>query len=369
MNMRATYVCPVNGLANLGPPDPRALSRASQGAIAFGINCLTIPILEESLAFPVKPRMEFLDGLIQALDTVQENKVKVVLKPLAGFVLDLNWRTKDLVRTPSWAGKKQVFVEGKVRLLSPLEWWVDPPLIQRRIGALRELVSAVAGHPALAGWLLLDRELDWTRPESQAADFVFRSLVAEIRDRDEGGMIGLGLGWEELKDPDLISVLASGADLLVLDGQGGEGAAEEMYRAAFFATLARWIWEKPVEAVMGRALSGQGIGEKDLEAAGVLPGWLGAGEKPGGVSWFNLADPGPEKTQEPPWSIHPDHARCGLLNSAAEPKESLVALMEAFGTAQAARPDLGFLDISPDEYIRLPEMHLQRLWDHFRESV
>lgn len=375
--MRATYVCPVNGLADLAGPDPRALARGCQGSASISINTFVIPILEESLILPVKPRIEFLDRLIQALETAHDNNTGVVLKPLAGPVLDLDWKTRDLVRPPNWSGKKQVFMEGKVRLLSPMDWWSDPSLVKRRITSLRELVSAVAGHPAIQGWLLLDRELDWSRPDEQAAEFVFRSLMAEIREHNESAPIALGISWEEIRRPELVSALALVADSLSIDihgfqGNGREksgGLALELLGGAFIATLAKWIWPRPVETIVGRALGREEINDQVLEAAQALARVLEARPKTGTLSWFNLVDPSPEKALEPPWNLSPGLSRSGLLNHRAEPKEKLIPLLDALKTSGLSEWEPGFLDISQDEYVDQPKMHLSRLWDHFLESL
>ena len=174
MQISATYVCPVKGLANLEPPDAARLHQAAGVAKDLGVARVLIPVLEESLIQPTRFTVGFLDGLIQALNRIDEAGIKAWFIAPAQKVLGLDWVPPYLVRAVRDPAASRVFVGGKVRILRPIDWWTDPAVIQRRIRALAEMVNAVHGHPALTGWLLLDRALEWARPEPQAAHDALR---------------------------------------------------------------------------------------------------------------------------------------------------------------------------------------------------
>ena len=375
MNQTAKYICPVRGLVDLSAPDPEALGRAARIASSLGLTSLLVPVLEESLTRSPRQSMEFLDRFILALDAAGEGGVGVILNPLAQLVLDLDWTAKEMVRPPSWEGRKQVFVQGKVRYLQPLDWWTDPALISRRIRTLREFVSATAGHPAIAGWSVLDRALDWVRPEPGAAELVLRSFVAEIRTRDEQTGISLDLGWPELARPDLVAALCPEVDLLRVDTLGFEkearqapqGLSGEMLAAAFLRTMTLWLWEKPAEPVVGRLFGEVVPDDETFEAARVLAGQTGPLDGPAGLCWFNLIDPSPERALEPPWVLFPRHHRTGLLDRGGEPKEAAEPLVKALNSGAGSLIKDDFIDLSRDEYRNDPATHLSRLWDHFRE--
>ena len=379
MNQTAKYYCPVRGLVDLSAPDPEALGRACGTASSLGLDSILIPVLEEALESPPRQRIGFLDQFIQALDAAGEGGLGVILNPLAQRVLDLEWTAKDMVRPPSWAGKKQVFVQGKVRFLQPLNWWADPSLISRRIRTLRELVNAVAGHPAISGWSLLDRALDWVRPEPGAAELVLRTFVSEIRTRDEQTMISLDLGWQELTRSDLVSTLGPEVDLLRLDaprealafGKDAEpaplGLAGEMLLAAYLTAMAKWLWNRPVEPLLGRLLDRAELEDQTFEAARILAGQAGSGGLSGGVCWFSLVDPSPEKAVEPPWALSPGLHRTGLLDWGYEPRSQAEPLIKTLDSGSGSAGTNDFIDLSPDEYRNDPETHLTRLWNHFRE--
>ena len=376
MDVSAGYFCPVRGLAGLEPPEPVHLGRAAGLARELGLSSLTLPILEESLIGSGRARVTFLDGLISALDQADEQGVGIVLSPLAGRILGLSWSARDLVRPKSWAQGVRTFVEGKVRVLRPLDWWTDPALIQRRLGSLREAVSALAGHPAVKGWLILDRAWPGGRPSPHQADLVVKSFVAEIRERDEVSPVELGAGWPELLAPELMRGLADSVDGIKIAGpeESGEGdwsipdLAHELRLAVFLGALGQWLWETDVTVEAGW----QGFGRQEPEEIARAGTRLAAQETGGralaGLGLVSLVDPGPVRALEPPWGLRPGLERLAALDRELEPKVWLEPLLKALEAQKPKSGSDGFIDLAPDEYLADPGAHLKRLWSHFQEA-
>jgi hypothetical protein len=372
MIVSATYVCPVRGLAALLPPEPECLLRACRTAKELAINRLVLPVLEEALVQTARSQVKYLDGLVEGLDRIADSDLTCRLIAPASRVLGLDWAPPYLVGASRSPKAPQVFVDGDVRRLRPLDWWTDPSLVQRRLRSFRELVSAVGGHPALAGWVVLDRAMDRVRPEPEAADFILRSFVAEIRERHEGGEIHLGLGWGELLAPELAQGLVKLADGIHMSGldRGLPGISEpasleeEALLAGYLSSLSYWLFRKPLELEIGWGLL-HGLG--DPEAVQENLSRL-ATEEISGVHWVSLVDPQPAIRKDPPWVLRQGLDQTGLLDLRLDPKEHSEAWLTILRSSETRKMDLEFIDIGEDEYLSDPRMHLPRLWQHYRHS-
>jgi hypothetical protein len=372
MLISATYICPIRGLVGLEPPEPVRLGQAAKVARGIGVERLMLPVLEEALLGTKRAKLGFLDGLIEALDQIGEAKLTAWLIAPAQRVLGLDWVAPHLVRAVRDPKFEPVFVDGHLRNLSPFDWWADPSLIQKRIKIFRELVAAISGHSALTGWLILDRALEWSRPELEIADWVLKSYLAEIRERDGNGCICLGLGWSELLEPEIAQELTGQVDGVRLSGcerrpQGlekSDGLSGELVLVAYLATIARWLFGRPTEVEIGwGVLDNAGDPEKTLEACKRL-----AGQGLTGAGWLSLIDPEPGLYTYPPWVLRPGLDRTGLLDRVLEPKEHAETWLKAIRSSELRNRIDNFIDISPEEFRADPEAHLPRLWNHFRES-
>jgi hypothetical protein len=372
MMISATYICPVRGLAGLEPPEPARLRQAARVAKGLGLERLMVPVLEESLMGTSRDKVGFLDGLIQALDKIAEAGLPVWLIAPAQKVLDLNWAPPDLVKANRDPNADPVFVDGRVRNLRSFDWWEDPSVIQKRIRAFHELVDAVSGHPALTGWLILDRALEWSRPDLEQADLVLKAFMAEIRERDETGTIFLGLGWPELLDPEMAQVLARQVDGVYISG--GErkppgitaraGLAGELELASYLGTMARWLLERPTEIEIGWGmLDNANEHEETAEGFKRL-----AGQGVAGTNWISLIDPELPLHSHPPWVLRSGLERIGLLNQGMEPKEQVETWLENIESIEPSDDVYDFIDIGKQEYLDDPHTHLRRVWNHFWES-
>jgi len=370
MILSAAHICPRRGLIGLQPPEADLLSRAGSVADSLGLGRLYVPLLEESLSGPTPERIRFIDGLISALDGLERTGLGVWLIPLANRVLGLDWLAAHLVKAQVSPLVRPSFFQRRLRQHRALDWWSDPPLIAKRIKMFQEVCAALSGHPAVSGWLLLDQAWEIVRPEPAAADLVLRSLIGEIRERDEQAQVGLGLGWRELLEPGLVSGLAGLVDRLRLAGlekrpnglEASEGLAGDLMLAAYFGALAGWLWERPIEVEVGwRPLAKGPAREEALERAALK---LGAQDLEG-LCWLSLTDPEPARAEEPPWSLRPGLDRSGLLDSALEPREGTEELLEALKRGAPDEQARGFIDLGPEEYLSAPAAHLARLWEHF----
>jgi len=372
MEIGATYICPKTGLAGLSPPDPDTLSRAASVARGLGLQRLFLPIIEEALVGERRQKVRFIDGVIAALDRLDDARLLARLVLPAQKVLGCDWVPPYLVRPGQGPGTRDLFMAGKLRTLRPYDWWTDGWIVEKRIRAFGEFLGAVGGHPAIGGWLIMDRALEWVMPPSGTADLLLKSHLAEIRERDESGDVCMGLGWESLLDSEgTVMALAAQVDRLRIAGLERPPVwvinplrlSEEIGVMAYLGGLCQWLFERPVHVELGWGLLGPA---EDPEAV-VEAGRAITKQELAGVNWLSLADPKPLLRNEPPWGQKPGLEKAGLLDWGLEPKRGARIWMAEMFKEEPGRgmPDL--VDVSREEYLEAPETHLPRLWDHFRQ--
>jgi hypothetical protein len=373
MYVSADYLCPARGPATLDPPSPDRLLKAARAARDLGVEVIQVPVLEESLSGSTRARIRFLDGLIVALDQIAEAGLASWLIAPASKVMGVHWAPPYLLKGYMDPQAAPVFVDGSLRRLRFIDWWADPPLISKRLRLFKELLFAVAGHPGLKGWVVLDRAFEAVRPNPQAAAFVLRSFLAEIRERDEKTAIHLGLGWSDLILPQPALSLAPLADGIRMAGDETEipglpsknRLADELRLSPYVAAVALWLFEKPLEVQTGWGLRG-GTGDPDVITEGIHR--LSA-QGVSGINWLVLVDPDPEIQRNVPWSSHPGLEKAGLFYPNLEPKKSAEEWLRTAHLADKKGPVGDFIDITREEYLEAPMTHIRRMWDHYRESM
>ncbi|MBW1997033.1 MAG: hypothetical protein JRJ29_03605 [Deltaproteobacteria bacterium] len=374
MEISAIHVCPVRGLSTLDPPDPRRMGEAARAAKNLGLKKLLVPVLEESLLRITREKVRFLDGLVEAMDQMASVPMEAWLVAPAQKILGLYWIPPYLAGATPDPGARPAFVDGKVRNLRPYRWWTDPSIMEKRLAVFRELLLALKAHPAIRGYILMDRELEWARPDAEVADLLLKSYIGEVREQAEDIPIYLGLGWKELLEPGLSLEAAGQVNGIKMNGLDEEPVgidipghpAGEMFLTAYIGALSHWLFNKPVEIVSGWHLTKGKIDRDHLLE--LLPGLL-SGRGISGVIWPSLIDPEPSLADFPPWFLEPEMKEISLLDSGAEPKDGAEALLKVFRSCTPEANSLDFVDISGKEYAEDPDTHFKRLWNHFRESA
>ena len=263
MILASHYICPVRGVVDSDPPHEEALDRAARTARDLGLDRLLLPVPEEALLGPSRDVVRYLDGQVRALDRVHENRLSADIVFPAFRFLGLPFVPPYLARAGVDEDAEPVFVDGHIRRLPPYEWWKDLAIIEKRVRLAREIAAALSGHPGLSGWRIMDGLLSWSRPDDAAADFFFRAVAAEIRDRDDRARIVLRLNWRELGRPAPARSLAGKADGIHLTGleqppRDVHAPGDRVLWAAYAGGIARWLFGGPVETDLAPP-SGSGL--------------------------------------------------------------------------------------------------------------
>ena len=373
MRISATYICPVHGISGFEPPEQNRLRQATRIVQDLGIEGLLLPVFEEPVMGSIRAKVQYLDGLVQALDCMMEQDLTAWLIAPAQKVLGLDWVPPHLVRGFPDPNAGRVFLEGKIRNVYPFDWWKDNSYIQKRVMLFREVAAAVCGHPALSGWVVMDRSLEWARPELDTADLVLQCYLGEIRERDDNVAIYLGIGWSELLDPGIVRDLSQQVDGVRIGGLDRQpqglgipfNLQGEILLVAYLGTLAQWLFDIPIEMEIGwGGVNNQSDPEEIVEALKTLAQYSVAG-----LNWLSLIDPDPRLKDEPPWALRPGLDRVGLLNHGLEPKEHVEIWLKEIRSNTPQDGTSDFIDINTQEYLDEPQTHFLRLWDHFQESI
>jgi len=166
ITLSSNYICPIRGLAGFEPPEPERLGEAAKISGEIGLERLFFPLLEGAMVSSVRTKIAYLDGMVQALDRMEEMGMEAWLIAPARRVMGLDWVPPYLIKGSIDPKGPMVFVDGKVRQVRPYNWWKDLAIIEKRIRVFRDVMSALNGHPAIKGWIIMDRGLEWPRPES-----------------------------------------------------------------------------------------------------------------------------------------------------------------------------------------------------------
>ena len=182
----------------------------------------------------------------------------------------------------------------------------------------------------------------------------------------------MGLSWSELLDPEMAQALTQQVDGVRMSAleslpQGlnsTAGQAGELFLASYLGTLSQWILGRSIEVEIGWGLSDKAGDPEEISEAGKRL----AGQGLAGVTWLSLIDPESRLHTQPPWGQRPGLEQVGLLDHGLEPKDWMESLVKEIRTTETKQDANDFIDLSPEEYLVDPQIHLFRLWQHFRES-
>lgn len=371
MIISSNYICPVNGLMDFKSPDSVKLENAVKAARDLGIDRLIIPVPEEALLQPARTRNKYLDGLAATLEIINDNGLRADLQGPAQRIAGLDWTPPYMVKPQTGESARPVYTSGKRRNLPPFDWWKNPSTVKNRIALFREITSAVSGHPGLSAWILMDGVLTWSRPDSRSCEFILKSYVAEIHEKDSSAQIQISSSWRELADPFLLLDLLREVDGIFVKDLDSSNSANrsvdnlesEILWTAYLGTMAEWICDRPAIVETGWLNAGANI---NYDMAAISFGRLSQqGVK--GVCWVNLIDPETTVANQTPWNETRDAKKAGLFDPYLDPKPGVEEWIQEIRRNEPGKNSRDFIDISRDEYLESPRTHLYRLWDHFRQ--
>ena len=332
---------------------------------------------------PGEVSTERLDDLVAVADAAREADLSLMPTLFTGHMSGANWIPTWVLDRSRSCGRFRTIAGGRAVMAGIRNWYEDEELGQAQALLARAAATALGGHPALWAWDLGNEPSNCVLPPTaEHAQRWLDTMTEALGERCPGTPVTLGLHQQDLEENRLLGPREA-ADSLAFACMHGYPAyaAWSRHRAddgvpLFLGLLTRWLsgqevlfaeFGAPTRPDWRSDVDGLGLLEEDKAAAytgQVLEalhrfGFLGA------LLWC-FADYDPTLRDEPPFDEAPHEMSFGLWRADGSPKPAL-RVVRAFGAREKTTPrvDLGWIDVSPEEYLSDPARHLERLYTAF----
>ena len=373
--------------------DPATIKEEMATIAALGCSCLRIFLLwEDFQPHPRQCSVPILNHLVKLMELAGDRGLKVMPSLFTGYAAGLTWLPPWMLLASPAEGAREVFSLGKIRFLKPKNPFDDPEVIEAQLYFLRELLDALAGHPALFAWDLGNEPSRWADPPGEAAVSIwFQTVTETLRERTGSVPITLGLGAQDLEANPRLNLLFPSRYLDYLSLHvypyrlpWAEGPADPG-PLPFLASMAQWLAKKPVLLQEFGVSTVPAVGQENLP--GELPRHPSLVDEETaarfaekslnllrrfrmiGCFWGSYADYHPTLWGRPPLDRNVPERFAGLirydgsLKAAATLFKSPAAPMESGDSEVVAE----WLDITEEDYLEDPGTHLRRLYLRFRD--
>jgi endo-1,4-beta-mannosidase len=358
----------------------------------LGLACIRIFLLwEDFQPTPKNVPGSMLDRLGILLEAADDKNLKVVATLFTGHICGLNWLPPWMLHASADRNQPAVFSLGKVRFNRIRNPYAETEIMERQIHLLKELGSAVSGHPALLSWDLGNEPSLWSdSPDKFAAELWLQAMTETLREKDDRLPLTLSfhvsdLGRSEGLTP---SLAAKYLDYLSINGQPQRVSwAKNPFSPAlpcFLGSMVRWLGKSPVmiqefglatKSILpvphGSDLGGKGdqmlVSEEDaaLFTEDVLLHLRGSRFM--GAFWKSYGDYHPTIWEWPPLDKRKTERFSGLVRYDGTPKVAASVFKSLPDGSELEESSSAWLDLSQEEYYRGPDEHLRRLYGRFRE--
>ena len=358
----------------------------------LGFSCVRISLLWED--FQPHPRNVppiMLDRLVSVLQMAADNDLTVIPTLFTGHMNGLNWFPPWMLKASTEEHQLRVFSQNKVRSNKPRNPYSDPEVMEAQIFFLRELLSAVSGHPALFAWNLGNEPSLWAVPPDEFSAKLWLQVMTEtLKERDNEVSVTLGFRVGDLVDNWglTLRMVAQHLDYasIRVNLQHISWSERVLDRAVlpFVGSVTEWLAGKPVLVLdlglptiptvqdsssrMIRNEEGLSlISEDDVAefAEGVLaqlPRF-----KILGAFWKSFGDYHPSIWSWPPLDMNVEERFKGILRHDRTPKPAATAFKSAVAERPEVEPSRDWLDMPEEDFYKNPKSSLSRLYRRFRE--
>jgi endo-1,4-beta-mannosidase len=353
-----------------------------------GFDCVRVFLLwEDFQPEPEEVSTERLDDLVAVADAAREAGLALMPTLFTGHMSGVNW-------IPDWAldrsrscGRFRTIAGGRAVMAGIQNWYEGDELRRAQALLAREAATALGGHPALWAWDLGNEPSNCVLPPTaEHARRWLDTMTEALSERSPGTAVTLGLHQQDLEENRLLGPREAAGSLSFACMHAYPAyAAWSHHRAddgvaVFLGLLTRWLsgqevllaeFGAPTRPDQGGDVDGLGILEEH-EAAAYTERVLEALHRFGflGALLWCFADYDPMLRDEPPFDEAPHEMSFGLWRADRSAKPALKVVRD-FGARQKTTPpvDLGWVDVTPEEYLSDPARHLERLYAAFTAAA
>jgi len=358
----------------------------------LGLSCIRIFLLwEDFQPTPKNVPAAMLDRLVQLLEVAHGKNLKVVVSLFAGQICGLTWLPPWMLLASADRNQSPIFSSGKIRFNRIRNPYLETEIIERQIYFLKELGSAVSGHPALFSWDLGNEPSLWSAsPDNLAAELWLQAMTETLKEKDDRLPLTLSfhvsdLGRREGLTPSMASKYL---DYLSINGRPQRVPwTEDTFSPvfpSFLAAMVGWLGKGPVmiqefglatetslPSPPGFETGSKGeqrlVSEEDaaLFAEDALLR-LRRSHLMGGF-WKSYGDYHPSIWEWPPLDKRTIERFSGLVRHDGTPKVAASVFKSMVTDSESAEISAEWLDLTHEEYYQDPDQHLKRLYGSFRE--
>ncbi|MBW1982032.1 MAG: hypothetical protein JRJ12_12510 [Deltaproteobacteria bacterium] len=359
-------------------------------AASLNLSLLRIYLLwEDFQPAPRKVSTLMLDRLVKAAELAADHQLKLTVSLFTGYCSGMVWLPPWMLLASQAEDNLPVFSADKIRHNRPRNPYEEPELIESQIYFIKELTTAIAGHPALLFWDLGNQPGIWSRaPDESAARIWLQALTETLRERAKSVAITLSISLKDLEENPTVDVLApaSHLDFLAVAGLSSSspwsGGGPDSALAPFIGAITAWLTAKPVlindfgvstkpasgnETSLDSDGKGSGIFAVDEEASQFVAEVLSLAAKIGlaGALWHSWSDYHPSVWDWPPLNLNAAERFSGLVRHDGTSKPAAISVQNASREATSGEICRDWLDITAEEFCRDPKNHLSRLHRRF----
>ena len=313
----------------------------------LGISGVRIFLLwEDFQPEPKKTPAIMLDRLVDFLE-IADNKNLVVMPTLfTGYMCGLRWLPPWMLLASTELGQYSVFSMDKVRNNRIRNPYVDSEVIEAQIFFLRELLTAVAGHPALSAWNLGNVPSLWSTPPGEfSAELWLQTMTETLKEKDETIPATLGLHVSDLTESDGLKpmLVAKYLDFLAIHVPHRVPWTKDRLDAAlpsFLGCIVGWLGKIPVL----------------IQEFGLAMG----------IFWKTYGDYHPSIWDWPPLDRRERERFFGLVRYDGSPKLAASVFKSKPTGPEEDEVYLEWIDLPEEDYYRNPRKQLARLYRRFR---
>ena len=167
-----------------------------------GLSVLRIFLLwEDFQPLPNKVSVKGLDQLVTVMEIGHERGLRLIPTLFTGHMSGMNYLSSWMLELKEGDDRFPVYSEGKKRRNAIRNFYTDREVIEAQKLLVREVSSALQGHPALWAWDLGNEPSNLILPPGNKDALIWlEEMVSELKKKDETIPVTLGLHQEDLEE-------------------------------------------------------------------------------------------------------------------------------------------------------------------------